>query len=144
MRTTRLTVWLLLAAVLGIGSVPVLAEDADEQKSQAKSDDPVLAGPKAHRRGGWHHDRGRRGFDGEHDRGARTMHIVRELDLTEEQKDQIHTIKEQVKADMEAWREEHKEQFEAIKAELEAARKAAHEKFKKLRATAPAQPDTIH
>lgn len=111
--------------------------------------DPVLKGPKAE---GQTSKEGK-GFKGERGpgKGAAIMDILKELNLTEEQKTQVRTVLADAKKSMDDWRTANQAELDKIHADLKAAHEAkdrdaaqkAHARRMELMKSAP-QPDANH
>ena len=119
---------LLLSAVLiapGVGPAPAQAE-------QKPDDDKVLAGPTDKSQD---QPEGRR-FDGSRRKGdkhGRMQRLLKELNLTEDQKNQAQQILKQQHESWKSWKSEHQTELDEIKRQM----KELHEKRRKLMESAP-------
>lgn len=137
---------LVTMAVLGVallGSGSAFGEDAKDAK------DKTLSGPKAESPDSKPKGEGR-GFSGEHrpgDRHHELMHeLLKDLGLSDAQKEQIHAIGGEFRTKMQKWREEHKDEIQKLREEAKAAREAkdrdkGREAMTKLEALRKSGPD---
>lgn len=136
MSTARRLGWMLgLSAAMGLGLAgwtSLQAEDGGAPKEKPTKDQ-VLKGPKADadQKGP-----GGRGFDGKgpgRGPGAAIVDALRDLNLSEEQKNKVREILSSHHEKVKAHREAHSEELAKLRQEFQAAREAKdHEKVKQL------------
>lgn len=137
---------LVTMAVLGVALLGSGAAFGEEAKG---SKDKTLSGPKAESRESKPKGEGR-GFSGERkpgDRHHELMHeLLKDLNLSDAQKEKIRAIGGEFRVKMQKWREEHKDEFQKLREEAHAAREAkdrekGREVMTKLEALRKSGPD---
>lgn len=119
---TRGAVLLAMGAALVVPTLPAGAEE----------DDKVLRGPKARS------ERGDRGGRFSHGRRVNAMRsLLRSLDLSDDQKDEIKDIRKANREEMKAWHTEHKDEIQEINKKI----KELHDQKRKLMEASPAHQD---
>lgn len=133
---------LAVAAVAMLAGPCVMTAHADDA-----ADQPVLAGPKADKKG---NADGKR-FNGEHKRGDAIQKLLVSLNLTEDQKAKVKDIMVEAHTARQEWQKANGEQLKAIQKEMTDAKEAkdkdkmkeAFGKMKDLRATMPKPMENI-
>lgn len=127
-------------AVLAAGATLWAAQDKDTATTQPRERD-VLRGPRMKGEGGPGSFRG----DRQQMRHRALMGVLRELDLTDEQREKIRALAADGRQAMEAWRQEHETELTELREQIADAREARdreklkglHEKMKVLHASLP-------
>jgi Spy/CpxP family protein refolding chaperone len=140
-------------AALTVGTTLTFAEPQGKPDAGDKPQKRMLEGPRADGEG-----RGRpegRGFDGERPRGPQGPRIMefllKDLNLTEDQHEQIKVVLDDTRDAHMKWREEHADEADALRAEVRKAVEAKdrealaklREKMKALREDAPKPEDAV-